>query len=47
VIGCHPSVDDLGDLDLVLSDPESSRRLLAPIAGVALHIHDQKCGHFA
>jgi hypothetical protein len=47
VIGCHPSVDDLGDLDLVLSDPESSRRLLAPIAGVALYFHDQKCGRFA
>jgi hypothetical protein len=47
VIGCHPSVDDLGDLDLVLSDPESSRRLLAPIAGVALHIYGHKCGRFA
>jgi hypothetical protein len=47
VIGCHPSVDDLGDLELVLSDPESSPRLLAPIAGVALHIYGHKCGRFA
>jgi len=47
VIGCQPTVDNFGDLDLALPEPEPSRRLLTTIAGVALDIHYRECGRFS
>jgi len=44
VIGRQPAVDNFGDLNLALAEPEPSRRLLSPIAGVALDILYRKCG---
>jgi hypothetical protein len=44
VIGHQPAVDHVGDLDRALLEPEPSRHLLATTAGVALDLHDRKCG---
>ena len=47
VIGGQPAVDNLGDLDLALPEPEPSWRLLASIAGVAPDIHYRECRRFS
>ncbi len=47
VIGRQPTVDNFSDVDLALPEPEPSRRLLATIASVALHIHYWECGCFS
>src|SRR5262249_16679554 len=42
MIGSQPAVDHLCDVDLGAREPESSRRLLASGAGVALDLHDER-----
>lgn len=47
VVGRQPAVDNFGDLDLALPEPEPSWRLLVTIAGVALDIYYRECGPFS
>jgi hypothetical protein len=47
VIRSQPTVDYFSDLDLGPREPEPSRRLLATITSVALHIDDQVRGRLS
>ena len=46
VIRTEPAVDDVGDLDDRIAEPEASRRFFASIACVALHLHGKQRAQF-